>query len=145
MSIRLILSVALLATIQCAHAEKLLNLKSHDIEIPNTQRDMIYEQPEQTGVMTKVSLYSLTKTQRVALDSPPTSTKAAMLRAMLGSISEYEDINQFTHLPLHSYSKLVLRQNTRFQLGRAVLKYNLSNRKHAIEKRDARRRLVSAI
>lgn len=146
MSTRLILSIALLATIQCAHAETFMKHNNRDTVVANTLSGITYEQPrQQTDIMTQASYLSLTNAQRMAQDGLHITNKPDMFRAMLERMSERENLRPSAHMPFHSYTKLLLKQNTRSKLGRAVLKYKPSDRKHSLSKLDARRRLASII
>lgn len=145
MSIRLILSIALLAATQCAHAEPFTKHKNHDTVAANSQCDMIYEQPGLTGDMTDATYISFTNAQRVTRDGGHITDEAAMLNSMLENFEQHENLNQPPELPICTWTKLVLKQDTRARIGRAILTYMPSNKNNSMEKLYARRRAASFI
>lgn len=73
------------------------------------------------------------------------NNETGKLRSMVDYIDERDDINPLAYMPKHSWNKLVFKKNTRYKLGRAVVKYKRSNKKHPIERISASKRLLSLI
>lgn len=141
MSIRLIASFALLASIHNVHAESFINYQNHDTVVASSECDAIGERSAHSGEISHVNAISLAKAQPVALYGMPLSNK----KAILVNTGKRDHFSQHPDLPVCHWTELVLKQHTRFKLGRAVLKYMPSNRNHSMERFYQRKRTAIVI